>query len=215
MNNNDEILDFYAYDFLQLDKNASMAQVKRRCKELLLQYHPDKNKGSRYSSELFNQVKIIYDFVLRTRELSDAPEYKLEYTLDEIEQSLKDLKIINSRDIPPIQITTTQILVSNERTPNKSPYQYEPIEITKFVIPEQVNTTVLTTFENLHGDEKDYCPAPIRGLEIINNYTPENVDLEVAFARKKQELQETILPSSNVVFRLNNSENLMLTNLFS
>ena len=50
------------YNILNIDKNATIEEIKKAYRKLALKYHPDKNK-SLNSSERFNHITIAYDIL--------------------------------------------------------------------------------------------------------------------------------------------------------
>jgi curved DNA-binding protein CbpA len=59
------------YNILELNKNATQYEIKKKFKMLALKYHPDKNK-EKDANEKFNQIRVAYEI------LSD-PDKKLKY----------------------------------------------------------------------------------------------------------------------------------------
>ena len=59
------------YNILELNKNATQCEIKKKFKMLALKYHPDKNK-EKDANEKFNQIRVAYEI------LSD-PDKKLKY----------------------------------------------------------------------------------------------------------------------------------------
>lgn len=60
------------YDILEVDKNASIDEIKRSYKKLSMNHHPDRNQGSKESEEKFKEISSAYAI------LSD-PEKKQKY----------------------------------------------------------------------------------------------------------------------------------------
>lgn len=67
------------YDILGISQSSTSDEVKKAYRKLSLKFHPDKNEGDEYFSQMFKQINIaynvlidpekrkIYDFQLRSR----------------------------------------------------------------------------------------------------------------------------------------------------
>ena len=60
MNN---IENYDLYNILELNKDATLLDIKKNFKRLALLYHPDKNINNNYYNEKFNQIKIAYEIL--------------------------------------------------------------------------------------------------------------------------------------------------------
>ena len=62
------------YKILDLKTNATLAQIKRRYRELVLKYHPDKCKDKKIAEKKFKKIVEAYEMIIRYRK--ENPEYE-------------------------------------------------------------------------------------------------------------------------------------------
>ena len=67
------------WDILDLPHDASKRQIKSRYRQLSLVYHPDKNKNTIASSELFSKITEAYNYLMKLQEENDCPDDEIEY----------------------------------------------------------------------------------------------------------------------------------------
>jgi len=60
------------YKILDLDTNATLRQIKKRFRELVLKYHPDKCNNKKTAETKFKKIVEAYEMIIRYRE--DDPE---------------------------------------------------------------------------------------------------------------------------------------------
>ncbi len=58
------------YDVLGVNPNASIEEIKKAHRKLSLKFHPDKNDGDEYFTQMFRQINVAY------LTLSDAEKRK-------------------------------------------------------------------------------------------------------------------------------------------
>ena len=70
------------YDILGIAKGASKEEIKKAYRKLSLLHHPDKNKGSAYSSELYKKISEAYNVLSNDKNkteydnpISDEPQF--------------------------------------------------------------------------------------------------------------------------------------------
>lgn len=49
------------YEILEINREASEAEIKRQFRKLSLKYHPDKNPGNEESAETFKKINRAYE----------------------------------------------------------------------------------------------------------------------------------------------------------
>lgn len=49
------------YEILEIDKSADSSEIKRSYKKLVLEWHPDRNLGSKDAEEKFKQINLAYE----------------------------------------------------------------------------------------------------------------------------------------------------------
>lgn len=63
------------YDILGVGKDATTLEIKRAYKRKAIQYHPDKNKGSKSSEAMFKDIAKAYEVLSSTQRRRDYDEY--------------------------------------------------------------------------------------------------------------------------------------------
>ena len=74
------------YEILECENFISLEEIKKKFKELLLKYHPDKNKNNNnnYSNHKYDEIKEAYDCL---KENKNEYDNKLMYYLEELDHS--------------------------------------------------------------------------------------------------------------------------------
>ncbi len=62
------------YKILDLKTNVSLEQIKRRYRELVLKYHPDKCKNKKAAEKKFKKIVEAYEMIIRYRK--ENPDYE-------------------------------------------------------------------------------------------------------------------------------------------
>ena len=62
------------YKILDLEKNATLQQIKKRYRELVLKYHPDKCKDKKIAEKKFKKIVEAYEMIIRYRK--ENPDYE-------------------------------------------------------------------------------------------------------------------------------------------
>jgi len=68
------------YDILGVSENATSEEIKRAYRKLSIKFHPDKNEGDAYFSEMFRKINEAYNLLL-------SPENRRKYDFQLREQS--------------------------------------------------------------------------------------------------------------------------------
>lgn len=83
------------YDILDINPNASTAEIKSRYRQLVLMYHPDKCNTQYVNSGYFDQIQKAYKVVIGIRRDSQMPSDNLDYNIEDTLQNELD-KELNS-----------------------------------------------------------------------------------------------------------------------
>ncbi|MFN0292838.1 J domain-containing protein [Pedobacter helvus] len=59
------------YDILGISQTATSDEVKKAYRKLSLKFHPDKNEGDEYFSQMFKQINIAYNVLIDTEKRKD------------------------------------------------------------------------------------------------------------------------------------------------
>ncbi|WP_168464275.1 molecular chaperone DnaJ [Wolbachia endosymbiont of Ctenocephalides felis wCfeT] len=63
------------YDLLEVDRNASVDEIKKAYKKLALKYHPDRNPGNKEAEEKFKEVTAAYEVLSDSQKRAGYDRY--------------------------------------------------------------------------------------------------------------------------------------------
>lgn len=176
------------YEVLGVEPSASIDEIKLRYRQLVLTYHPDKNRTSYLDSEFlkdyFSQIQKAYKEILRTRRQADMPKEIIDY-YDDIEQDI-DFDLRNILDLDDVNDTNFTVELNDD----ESRAIFNEVFNQKF---EKINSV----FKELREDEMksydQYMTQEISDKKIENQAYQDMTDIKYNVPQLKENYQAQLI----------------------
>ena len=189
----------YLYDILEIDKSATVEEIRNAYRKLALKHHPDKNK-SENSVKQFQKIKYAYDILH-----------------DPIKRSIYDVQYESNshKNMSPIDWNCfINLIIKSMKTIFK-----------KHIIPSDVVVVLQTDLESIYNKKIKKINVKVNRL-VEDALVVENeivyIDLvnyktEYVFKKKGDSSVLSQIPNSNLIVKLDiaSSKNVMISDIFS